>query len=365
MPIRILHVVTYMGRGGLEAMLMNYYRNIDRDKVQFDFLTHRYEEADYDKEILSMGGRIFHIEKLNPFNPKYLKELDSFFKNHTEYRIVHSHLDCMAGIPLKYAKKNGVEVCIAHAHNSSQIKDLKYILKQLYKQKIPKYSNIRFACSKDAGDWMFNGAEYQLLHNAIDAAKFIYNAKTRKEIRNKLGISDNALVIGEVARLSAQKNHSFLIDVFNEVVKHESNAKLLIVGDGVLKVSLKEKVERLSLGENVIFTGVRTDIPQLLQAMDVFVMPSLFEGLPVVIIEAQAAGLPCIISDKVSIECEKTQGLVSQIPLSEGEYIWCEKIMEVKNIHRRNTFREIVEAGFDIKDNSVRLQRYYLKLYSI
>lgn len=364
MPVRILHVVTYMGRGGLETMLMNYYRNIDREKVQFDFLTHRSEEADYDQEILSMGGQIYHLPKLNPFSKNYLHALDTFFKEHPEYRIVHSHLDCMAGIPLKYAKKNGVPVCIAHAHNSSQVKDKKYLLKLFYKRNIPKYSNIRFACGKDAGDWMFNGAKYQLLHNAIDAAQYSFDEEIRNRVRKDLGIPDHTYVIGEVARISPQKNHSFLIDIFAEVINQEVDAMLLIVGDGMLAEQIKNKVAHLGLTDKVIFTGVRDDVPQLLQAMDTFVMPSLFEGLGVAVVEAQAAGLPCVISDKVPIECEKTKGLVYQVPLSGGEQSWYKQLIDVRNIARRNTYLEIAESGYDIKENSNKLERYYLNLYA-
>ena len=153
-PIRILYVVTYMGRGGLETMLMNYYRQIDRNEVQFDFLVHRDFEADYDKEILKLGGKIYHLPRLNPWDYRYLKKLDEFFQQHKEYKIVHSHLDCMAGIPLKYAKKNGIPVRIAHAHSKSQDKDFKYPLKLWMKRMIPRYATKLFACGEEAGEWM-------------------------------------------------------------------------------------------------------------------------------------------------------------------------------------------------------------------
>ncbi len=361
MPVRILHVVTYMGRGGLETMLMNYYRNMDRDKIQFDFLTHRSSEADYDQEILSLGGRIYHLPRLNPWSPAYLKALDHFFQEHKEYKIVHSHLDCMAGIPLKYAKKNGVPLCIAHAHNSSQVKDKKYLLKLWFRRTIPNYSHARFACSKAAGDWMYRGADYDLLSNAIDAEKYVWNPEVGKCIRHQLGIPETALVVGEVARISPQKNHSFLIDIFAELLKLHEHAVLLLVGDGPLAEQMKEKVRNLGLEKKVHFTGVRKDVPDLLQAMDVFVMPSLFEGLPVVMVEAQAAGLPCLISDRVPGECEKTKGLVRQIPLTDSAAAWAEAILQAGKCERKNTYAEIVAAEFDIKENARRLQEYYLK----
>lgn len=363
MPIRILHVVTYMGKGGLETMLMNYYRNIDRNKVQFDFLTHRYFEADYDKEIKALGGRIYHLPNLNPFSSKYLHALDNFFKEHSEYKIVHSHLDCMAGIPLKYAKKNGVPVRIAHAHNSNQVKDKKYLLKLFFKRNIVRHSNYRFACSKDAGDWMFSGGKYHVLYNAIDAKTYQYNVDKRLHMRDALGIPMDALVVGEVARFSEQKNHEYLIDIFKELLDKNSGAKLLLVGEGPLMGKLKSKCQMLGIAEDVIFTGLREDVADLLQAMDVFVMPSLFEGLPVVMIEAQAAGLSCVISDKVSLECEKTKGLVKQVPLSADMSVWVDTILESAKIKRRDTYNEINCADYDIIANATKLEAFYLKKY--
>ena len=182
-PIRILHIVTYMGRGGLETMIMNYYRNIDRSKVQFDFLTHRQERWDYDDEIEKLGGKIYRLPRLNPFSPSYLKALDGFFKEHKEYKIVHCHQDCLSGIPLKYAKKNGVPFTIAHSHSSNQNKDLKYLVKLAAKKNICKYSDHLFACGKEAGEWMFNTSDFEILNNAIDTKKYIYNEEKSLKIK--------------------------------------------------------------------------------------------------------------------------------------------------------------------------------------
>ena len=165
-PIRVLHVVTYMGRGGLETMIMNYYRNIDRSKVQFDFLTHRDEIWDYDDDIERLGGKIYHLPRLNPFSPKYLNALDNFFEEHNEYKIVHCHQDCLSGIVLKHAKKNGVPFTIAHSHSSNQNKNLKYVIKLIAKKSIPKYADYLLACGKDAGEWMFNTSDFTILNNA-------------------------------------------------------------------------------------------------------------------------------------------------------------------------------------------------------
>lgn len=360
MPIRVLQVVTYMQRGGLETMLMNYYRNVDRSKVQFDFLVHRDFEADYDKEILELGGKIHHLPVLNPFGPDYLKQLDRFYKEHPEYKIVHSHLDCLAGIPLKYAKKNNIPVRIAHAHNSNQTKNLKYPIKMFCRGNITKNANYLFACSEEAGKWMYQGAPFEVLHNAIDAEKYIYNIEIRNKVRSGLGFDSNTLVVGHIGRFMPQKNHSFLLDIFAEVLKQRSNSILLLVGEGDLETETKKKACDLGISKNVIFAGVRSDVPELLQAMDVFMLPSLYEGLPLVMVEAQAAGLPCLISDKVPIECVKTNGLVDQIPIDAGAGRWADKVINVTKIERRNTFEEIKNADFDIKENAKRLEDFYL-----
>lgn len=365
MPIRVLHVVTYMGRGGLETMLMNYYRSIDRSKVQFDFLTHRDFEADYDREIESLGGKIYHLPRLNPFSLSYLKKLNQFFQDHPEYKIVHSHLDCMAGIPLKYAKANGVPIRIAHAHNNNQAKDKKYILKLLFKKNITKYATHLFACSKEAGKWMFGGEKFSVLNNAIDAGKYSFNETERYKMRVSMNIDQDALVIGHVGRFAPQKNHDFLVDVFAEIKKREPNSKLILVGTGELQDRVKDKVVSLGLTEDVIFTGLREDVPEILQAMDVFVFPSLFEGLGIAIIEAQAAGLSCIISSGVPMECEKVKGLVHQLDLSCGVERWAEKVFELCNMQRRDTKAEIISSGFDIHDSATKLEQLYIEAHAM
>lgn len=359
MPIRVLHIVTYMGRGGLETMLMNYYRSIDRTKVQFDFLTHREFEADYDAEILAMGGRIYHLPNLNPFSKTYLSTLDGFFGEHPEYRIVHSHLDCMSAIPLKYAKKHGVPVRIAHAHNSNQTRDAKYLLKLLYKRRIAPNATRLFACSEEAGRWMFGGRDFRVLNNAIHARKYAFDADIRRVVRRELDLPEDALVVGHVGRFDPQKNHSFLIRIFERM---PGDARLLLVGDGSLRAAAEQLAEELGIRERIVFVGVRSDVERLLQAMDVFLFPSLFEGLPVSVIEAQAAGLPCLISDKVPIECKKTE-LVTQLPLDGTSADWAEAVLTAAKTQRADTHLQLRAAGFDIRANAEWLMDFYLTLY--
>lgn len=358
--LRVLQVVTYMGRGGLETMIMNYYRSIDRSKVQFDFLVHRQEEAAYDKEILSLGGHIYHMPVLNPFSKAYFKSLDSFFKKH-RYNIVHSHLDCMSAYPLKIAKKNGVSVRIAHSHNKSQDKNLKYPIKLLSKRLIPKYATHLFACGKEAGDWMFNGKPYTILNNAIDAQMYTYNEQVRNEVREELNLTNDNFVVGHVGRFNPQKNHGFIIDVFNAVYKRDKNARLVLVGSGDGQQAIEDKVKSLGLSDAVLFLGSRGDVNRVLQAMDVFLFPSLYEGLPLSIIEAQAAGLPCIISDNVPDECIKTDR-VFRYGLGEPADFWADKIFEALKISKKDTLSEIAASGFDIKENSRKLEDFYTSL---
>ena len=360
--IRILQVVTYMGRGGLETMLMNYYRKINREEIQFDFLTHRNFEADYDAEIRELGGKIYHLPTLNPFSKEYKKALNEFFVQHPEYKIVHVHQDCMSSVILKCAKNNNVPVRIAHSHNSNQDKNLKYLIKLYYKSKIPKDSTALFACSREAGDWMFDGAEYKLLNNAIDTKQYIFSSCVHDSIRSQLNIPKDALVIGNIARFAPQKNHDFLIDVFSEIYKRNTKAMLLLVGDGDLRPVITEKVKELGLTEKVIFAGVRNDIPEIIQGMNIFLMPSLYEGLPVSLIEAQAGGLPCIVSDNFSPQCNITP-LVHNYPLNNSASQWADLVLSMADEPKTDTTDMIQKAGFDITDNAKWLEKYYKDLW--
>lgn len=355
--IRVLQIVTYMGRGGLETMIMNYYRNIDRNKVQFDFLVHRQEEADYDKEIVALGGKIYHMPMLNPFSKSYFNALDSFFKEH-KYDIVHCHLDCMSAYPLKIAKKNGVRVRIAHSHNKSQDKNLKYPIKLYSKRLIPKYATHLLSCGKEAGDWMFNGKPYTILNNAIDAQSYRFDKQIREEMREQLGFNQEDFVIGHVGRFNPQKNHNFIIDVFNFVHKKNTAAKLVLVGTGDGQKAIKEKVESLALSDSVLFLGNRTDVNKILQAMDIFLFPSLYEGLPLSIIEAQAAGLPCVISDNVPPECIVTD-LIEAASLDDALAKWEIVITSQKSVKRKDTYELIKKSGFDVKSNVLVLEKMY------
>lgn len=356
--IRVLHVVTNMDVGGIETMLMNYYRHVDRSQLQFDFLVHRSARGAYDDEIESLGGRIYRLPRLNPFGVNYRQKLQKFFLEHSDYKIVHSHLDCMSAIPLKAAKKAGIPVRIAHAHSSNQDKNLRLILKQIYKHFIAHQATELFACSAEAGRWMFGAAEFSVFSNAIDARKYIYSPAIREEVREELGINAPC-VIGHVGRFSAVKNQKFLIEILASMKKKGKNAQLLCVGQGTTMEAVQKHAKELGVADSIVFPGVRGDVNRMMQAMDVFVMPSLYEGLPLVLVEAQAAGLPCVISDKVPIECDKT-GLMKQVALSAAADAWAEEIERARaQGDRRNRLAEIQAAGFDVVKNTEWLEAYY------
>jgi len=359
-PIRILHIVTYMGRGGLETMIMNYYRHMDRSRVQFDFLVHRDFRADYDDEIEALGGRIYRISRQNPWSRSYLGELDRFFQGHPEYQIVHVHQDCLSSVALKAAKKNGVPVRIGHSHSSSQDKNLKYPIKLFYKRFIPAYATLLFACGREAGEWMFDGAPFRVLNNAIDTRAYTFDPDKRSWIRQTLGIGVDAFVVGHVGRFHAVKNHSFLLEVFRQLHHRNPNSVLLLVGDGDLREQMEKKAEAMGIFDAVVFTGIRSDVPDLMQAMDCFVFPSLYEGIGIVVLEAQAAGLTCVVSDSVPAECAKTH-LVTRISLKESAEIWAERVLEQGGKVRIDTYNEFVQAGYDITQCAKWLQNFYLE----
>lgn len=360
--IRVLQVVTYMGRGGLETMLMNYYRNMDRDKVQFDFLVHRQERADYDDEIEALGGRIFRLPRLVPWSRHYIQELNRFFDKHPEYQIVHVHQDCLSSVILKAAQQHGVPVRIAHSHNANQDRNLKYPIKLWYRRSIPRYATNLFACGSQAGEWMFQGQHYTVIQNAIDPTVYTFSKEKREKVRAQLGLTDE-LVVGHVGRFFNQKNHMFLLEVFFEITKREPNAKLMLVGDGDDFQRVQEKARELKIQNNVMFLGVRSDVADLMQAMDVFVFPSLYEGLPVTMVEAQAAGLPCVISDGVSPECILTNDLVGVLSLSDGAGIWANTVIAQAGKVRKDCSGEVAAHGFDIRKEVEKLQNFYVNAY--
>ena len=352
---RILQVVTYMGRGGIETMLMNYYRRMDREKIQFDFLVHRDFRADFDDEIEALGGHIYRIPAMNPASGSYRKALADFFREHP-YRVVHCHLNYMSGVVLAAAKQAGVPVRIAHAHTASMAPGWKQAVRRLCKYLIPLTATHRFACSTEAGRAIFGKADFAILANAIDAAAFAPDEKLRSEVRSELALGDAFTVI-HVGRMIYAKNHEFLLDAFRALLDTEPGAKLVLVGDGELRPQIEAKAAQLPR-DSVLLLGTRSDTPRLLQAGDVFAFPSRFEGMPVTMIEAQAASLPCVISDTVTDECSVTE-LVRSLPIDDPK-LWAEAILAVRNTPRTDRMEDIRASGYYITAPAKKLTRFYL-----
>lgn len=357
--IRVLQVVNDMHRAGLETMLMNYYRNIDKNEIQFDFLTHRPEKSDYDDEIISMGGKVYYAPRLYPQNyGRYFEYMNKFFEEHPEYQIIHSHIDSMSYLPLLAAKKAGIPIRIAHSHNTSIDRDFKYILKQLFRFKITSVANHYCACGKEAGKFLFGNREITIIPNAIEVNKFLYDAEMRRKKREELGINDE-FVLGHVGRLAYQKNHKFLIEIFSEVHKKDSNTVLFLIGIGEKEHEIREQIHMLGLDKVVRFLGNRSDVNELYQAMDLFIMPSFFEGIPVTGIEAQFAGLPCVFSDKVPKEVgffEKCNFISLKSEISS----WVDIIMQYKNyIYSRNNYSCYENSYYNISNAKNILTEYY------
>lgn len=360
--IRVLQCVNDMHRAGLETMLMNYYRCIDRKTIQFDFLTHRPHRSDYDDEIEQLGGKMYYAPRLYPQNYNaYFKWMKKFFSNHPEYQIIHSHIDTMSYLPLLAAKKAEIPYRIAHSHNTSIDKDFKYLLKQYFRRVITHSANLYCACGREAGEFLFPGKNITYIPNAIEKEKFLFDVNMRKIKRKELQIGNDKFVVGHVGRLSYQKNHRQLIQIFANIVTKYNDAVLILIGTGEKEGEIKEQVQKLGIGNNVQFLGNRSDVNELYQAMDVFVMPSFFEGIPVVGIEAQFAGLPCVFSSKVPAEVKFTSQ-VHFINLNAGIEQWVKIISQYYNKERRMHSSELLNNRYDIKEAYHILEDYYLNI---
>lgn len=360
---RVLHVVVNMNRGGAETLIMNLYRNIDRSKVQFDFLTCK--DGIFDSEIKELGGtihRIPYVSDVGHFG--YIKSLNDFFFSHNDYTIVHSHLNRMSGFVLRAAKKAGIRYCISHSHNTGGEGGL---LTKGYKWYsglfIPSNSDYSLACSQAAAKWLFGKkASYvTLLNNGIEPEMFRYSPDIRMMKRQELGINDQ-FVIGHVGRFTKQKNHKFLVEVFAEFVKRKPESILLLCGDGVLRKDIERRVNELNIQSKVRFLGVRSDINQLLQAFDLFLFPSLHEGLPVTLIEAQAAGIPCLISDEITKEVDIGLELMKFLELTSVDS-WVTEL-EIFSVGKRerndSKLKMLRDKGYDIKNTARWLEDFYL-----
>ena len=368
-PIRILLLFTVMDRGGAETMVMNYYRHIDRQQIQFDFMVHRERRGAYDDEIESMGGRIYRMPPIYPQNfIRYKRMLKEFFDEHDEYQIIHSHMSELGYFAFEEAKRHGVPVRICHAHNAPDFKHENLIQ---YIKLIPRYYFIRrirhlttdfFVCSNIAGVWLYGKErqnEFVFMRNAIETEKFLYNVDEANAIRQELGILNQRLIC-HVGRFNRQKNHSFLIDIFKEIHEIDVDSILLLIGDGDLRKEIEDKVNRLNLQDNVKFLGVRDDVPQLLKASNVLLFPSYYEGLSVVLVEAQATGIRCVVTNSLAKETVICENQMILVPLQKSAKEWADIVLNEKSDNREHAVDIMKEKGWDVSVNAKWLQDYYL-----
>lgn len=364
-PIRIVHNIASLHLGGSQAFVMNVYRNIDRSKVQFDFVvTPETKEGFYD-EITNLGGKIFTCPRYKGTNHiQYNKWWDDFFNKHPEYKVIHGHVRSTASIYLKIAKKHEL-VTIAHSHSTSNGNGISAIVKRIIQMPIRKQADFLFACSDKAGKWLFGEKaitqqNYYMIPNGVDLKRFEFDINKRNQMRMTLGIKEDTMILGHIGRLSTPKNHKFLLNVFNQYHKINSNSKLLLVGDGELFESIKQHINKLDINDAVIMTGSKQNTEDYYQIMDIFLFPSLWEGLPVSVVEAQANGLQCIISDVITHDVDLT-ALIQYLPLDEK--LWLGAITEAHKKKRIGLTSEdrVRLQPFDAITVANKLQEFYLK----
>ncbi len=366
-PIRVLQIIGDVVGGGVEQVILNYYRHIDRNEVQFDFILHNGALKSYVDNIESLGGKVYKIipYKSNPV--KTVLEMYKIMKGN--YQIVHSNMNALSVFPLFAAYLAGVPVRILHNHSTdTKAEPLRTFVKHLLRPFARLFANQYWACSKLAGEWMYGkkavvDGKVTIINNAIDLKQFAFDEAKRNKLRKELGLQDG-FVIGHVGRFMKQKNHDFLVDIFAEVAKKQGNAKLLLIGDGPLREQIENKVKTLGLDEKVIFTGVRSDVADLYNAMDVFCFPSLYEGLGMVAVEAQANGLPVISSTEVPQEAKISYAIKFEA-LSNAKRFWTKDILDCVNQRNIGSVdAEISHSEFDIRVEAEKLEKRYKEFYN-
>lgn len=364
--VRVLHSVSNMDRAGIETMLMNYYRHMDRSQVQFDFLANKSKKGAYDQEIREMGGHVYVTPGFNPLKGiEYRKFMMKLFEG-SEYKIVHAHNGALGYWPLKYAKQSEIPIRIAHSHNTRINFDMKWLIKSYCKKRLKRVANFYWGCGEEAVKFYFGDrateAGYKIINNAIEVERFLFDREKREELR-KINNLEGKIVIGHVGRFMLQKNHKFLLKIFKAIHDKNNNAILMLIGEGELEQEIRKEVAELNLQNSIIFTGSIPNVNEMYQAMDMFILPSLYEGLPVVGIEAQAAGLPCYFSSTVTDETKITD-LVKFISLENSADEWADIILKdiQKHQDRKNMYSEITNAGYNIQIEAQKLQDMYLNM---
>lgn len=360
--IRVLHMVGSLEMGGSQTMVMSIYRMLDKTQIQFDFVVDTDEPGCFEKEIEACGGRIYKLPKFNGRNFKAVQRAwESFFREHPEYRILHSHVRSYASIYIPVAKKCGVKTII-HSHNTSNGKGLKALVKMIMQYPLRYQADYFFGCSEKAGHWLFGkrvteSDRFYILKNAVDLDRFAFDEEVREKVRRELDVDEDTLLLGHVGRFHVQKNHHFLIECFRAVVDVRPEAKLVLLGDGELRDEITQHIHDLGLDKQVILAGVKPDAERYLCAMDMMLLPSFHEGLPVVVVEAQASGLMSLAADTITDEV-KLSDLVEYLPIHQGVTPWVEIIKDFNPV-RRDVSSQIEESGFSVKSSAQWLYEFY------
>lgn len=354
--------------GGVESFLLNYYRRIDREKIQFDFLCNSYDPVAYEDELLELGGHTFHFPARSKSPKEFRSKLEDFFRNHAkEYQAIWVNVCSLANIDyLKMARKYGIPKRIIHSHNSQNMDSkLRGMLHKWNKKQIHKYATDFWACGEDAAKWFYNDdllPDVKIIHNAIDVERMAYTDGLREKYREQLKCGDN-FVIGNVGRLHFQKNQMFLLDVFREILNQDPDAQLVLVGQGEDEQMLKEKADTLKVTSNIHFAGVQYDIPGWLSAFDLFLFPSVFEGLGIAGLEAEANGIPVLASAKVIPDEVKLNENFVFYSLDESAKEWAQKALEMKALARldmKMVKENFVKNGYDISTEVKKLEKLFL-----
>lgn len=356
--IRVVHILGNLSVGGVESFIMSVYRRIDRDKIQFDFLVHNLENDAYREEIEGLGGRIFILDRLNFLNPlKYIRDLDKILEDHKEISILHCHFRGTEAIILKEAKKYGL-MTISHNHGTQNSSKFNSLIRRIFKKDVLKYSDIKLACSDQAGTDFYGRGSYKKINNGIDTEKYKLDEDVRQKTRRELKFEENYVLIN-VGSLSDIKNQDFLIRLMPDLLEKNPYIRLLLVGDGPLKSDLENLCKGLKVSDQVIFLGNSDRVNELLMAADIFLFPSKREGLGISAIEAQASGLTSLLSTNVPRDAGISE-LARFIALDKDK--WMGEILYNKGSIRKNVIEEIRRKGYDIETSVKKLSNIYLHL---
>jgi len=366
--IRVLQEVATMDAGGVERLLYDYYNHLGGDEIAFDFVIFdREKEGIFEQPLREKGCRFHCVPRVQGLGLSYIRAVWKILRE-GRYQVVHAHRGSRSFFVLLLAWAAGVPVRIAHSHlafepDANRIKHLKTVV---FKRLCRIFATDLFACGDDAACFMWGSSDpgrVRKMTNAIDTKRFHRALASRDKVRAALGVSDE-FVLGTVARIDVQKNPMYLLKIAEAVRQSGRKAVLLVAGTGPMEQEVKERAREMGLEGFVRFLGVREDIPELLAAMDLFLLPSLFEGLPVTLIETQASGLPALVSDRVTREMDKV-GLIRFLPLDEDVSCWTNAVMKAENNENRGAYaQKVLEAGYDISDQAHKLGAFYLQSYS-